>query len=56
MSLHYLKKEARDEVGFLHADKLHSFLQVEFNTSGIKFFYKVILLILMGMVKHSQST
>ena len=56
MSLHYLKKEARDDVGFLHADKLHSFLQVEFNTLGIKFFYKVILLILMGMVKHSQST
>ena len=56
MSLQYLKKEARDDVGFLHTDRLQSFLQVEFNTLGIKVSYKVILLVLMGMVKHSQST
>ena len=28
MSLQYLKKEVRDEVGFLHTDKHQSFLQV----------------------------
>ena len=28
ISLQYLKKEGRDEVGFLHADKLQSFQQV----------------------------
>ena len=31
-----------------------SFLQVDLNTLGIKFFYKV-MLSLMGMIKHSQS-
>ena len=36
MSLQYLKKEIRDEVDFLHADKNQSFLQVDFNTLGIK--------------------
>ena len=36
MSLQYLKKEVRDEVDFLHADKHQSFLQVDFNTLGIK--------------------
>ena len=36
MSLQYLKKEIRDEVDFLHADKNQSFLQVDFNTFGIK--------------------
>ena len=51
-----LKKEVIDEVNFLHADKHQSFLQVDFNTLGIKFSYKVILSLLMGMVKHSQST
>ena len=54
--LQYLKKEVRDEVDFLHADKHQSFLQVDFNTLGIKDFYKVILSLLMGMIQHSQST
>ena len=48
MSLQYLKKEVRDEVDFLHADKHQSFLQVDFNTLSIKVFYKVILSLLMG--------
>ena len=56
MSLQYLKKEVRDEVDFLHADKHQSFLQVDFNTLGIKVSYKVILSLLMGMNKHSQIT
>ena len=56
MSLQYLKKEVRDEVDFLHADKHQSFLQLDFNTLGIKVFYKVVLSLLMGMIKHSQST
>ena len=56
MSLQYLKKEVRDEVDFLHADKHQSFLQVDFNTLSIKVFYKVVLSLLMGMIKHSQST
>ena len=43
MSLHCRKKELRDENGFLHADELQSFLQVDFNTLVIKVFYKVIL-------------
>ena len=49
MSLQYLKKEVRDEVDFLHADKHQSFLQVDFNNSGIKDFCKVILSLLVGM-------
>ena len=44
------------EVDFLHADKHESFLQFDFNTFIIKVSYKVILSLLMGMVKHSQST
>ena len=35
-----IKREVRDEVHFLHADKYQSFLQVDFNTLGIKVFYK----------------
>ena len=50
-----LKKELGDEVDFFHVDKRQSFLQVAFNTLGIKVPYKVILL-LMCMMKHSQST
>ena len=45
-----------DEVDFLHADKHESFLPVDFNTLGIKDAYKVILSLLLGMIKHSQST
>ena len=54
--LQYLKKEVRDEVDFLHADKHQNFLQVDFNIFGIKDPYKVILSFLLGMIKHSQST
>ena len=56
MSLQYLKKEVRDEADFLHADKHQSFLQIDFSTLVIKVSYKVILSLLMGMIKHSQST
>ena len=56
MSLQYLKKEVRDEVDFLYADKHQSFLQVDFNILGIKVPYKVVLSLLMGRIKHSQST
>ena len=35
MSLQYLRKEVRDEVEFLHAEKHQSFLQVDFNILGI---------------------
>ena len=41
---------------FLHADKHQNFLQVDFNTLGIKDAYKVILSLLLGMIKHSQSS
>ena len=40
MSLQFLKKEARDDVNFLHAEKHQSFLQVGFNTLGVKVSYK----------------
>ena len=56
MSLQYLKKKVRDEVNFLHADWHQSFLQVDFNTLGIKVFYKMILSLLTDMIYHSQST
>ena len=56
MSLQYLKKEVRHQVDFLHADKHQSFVQVDFYTLSIKVFYKVILSLLMGMIKHSQSS
>ena len=56
MSLHYLNKELRYEVDFLHAYKHQNFLQIDFKTLGIKVSYKVILSLLMGMIKHSQST
>ena len=55
MSLQYLRKEVRDEVDFLHVDKHQSFLQVDFNILGIKVSYKVVLSLLMGRIKHSQS-
>ena len=41
MYLKYLKKEVRDEVDFLHADKHQSFLQIGFNTLGIKGSYNI---------------
>ena len=46
MSLQYLKKEVKDEVDFLHADKHQSFLKVYFNTLGIKVSYKVDIIII----------
>ena len=49
------KKEVRDEVDFLPVDKHQSFLQ-DFKTLGIKVSFKVMLLLLMGMIKHSQNT
>ena len=56
ISLQYLRKEVRDAADFLHADKHQSFLQVDFTILGIKVSYKVVLSLLMGMIKHSQST
>ena len=41
---------------FLQTDKHQCFLQVNFNTLGIKVSYKVILSLLMGMIKHSLKT
>ena len=34
--LQYLKKEVRDQVDFLYAEKHESVLQVDFNTLGVK--------------------
>ena len=48
MSLQYLKEEVKDEVGFLHADKHQSFLKVYFNTLGMRFSYKVDIIIING--------
>ena len=41
---------------FLHTGKYQCFLQVNFNTLGIKVSYEVILSFLKGMIKHSQNT
>ena len=54
MSAEYHKREVRDVVDFLNTDKYQSGLQVDFNTLGTKFGYKVILWLLMSMMKHSQ--
>ena len=48
MSLQYLKKEVKDKVDFLHADKHQSFLKLYFNTLGIKVSYKVDIIIING--------
>ena len=56
MSLQYLKKKVRDEVDFLRAVTNQHFLQVTFDTLDIKVSYKVVLSLLMGMTKHSQSS
>ena len=55
LSLQFLRKEVGDE-GFLHADKHQSFLQVDFNTLGIKVSYKTILSLLLDMIRDSQYT
>ena len=52
MSLQYLKKGVGDEVD---VDKHQTFIQVDFNTLGIKVYCKVILSSLLGMIKYSQS-
>ena len=52
MCLQYLKKEVKDEVDFLHADKHQSFLKVYFNTLGIKVSYKVDMIIIN---EHDQA-
>ena len=36
MSLQYLRKKVRDEVDFMDVDKHQNFLQIDFNTLGIK--------------------
>ena len=56
MSLQYIKKEIRNELNFLHADKYQNFPQVNFNTFSIKVIYKVMLSLLLSMIIHSQST
>ena len=53
-SLQYLKKLFLKLIFCMQIDI--SFLQVDFNTFGIEVSYKVILSLLMGMIKHSQST
>ena len=40
----------------MHVDKDQSFPLVDFETLGIKDSYKVILSLLMGMIRHFQST
>ena len=55
MSLQYLKKDTKDEVYFLHADKHQSSLQVDFNILVTKSSYKVMLWLLISMMNHSQS-
>ena len=54
MPFQYLEKEVRDEADFVHADKHQNFLQVGLKTLSIKSFYKDILALMMGMIKHSQ--
>ena len=56
MSSQYLKKEVRDDINFLHVDKHESFVQVDFNNLGIKVSFKWKLSLLMGMMKHFQSS
>ena len=50
------KKKVWDEVDFLYADKHQDFVQVDFNILGIKVSYKVIISLLLGLIKLSQST
>ena len=40
----------------MQVGKYQSFRQVDFNTLGIKDAYNVILSLLLGMIKHLQST
>ena len=52
ISLHYIKKDVKDEIDFLHADKHQSFLKVYFNTLDIKASGKVDIIINNG---HDQA-
>ena len=54
MSLQYIKKEFRKGMHFSLADEHQSFLEVDFNTLGIKDVYKVILSLLLGMIAFSK--
>ena len=53
MFLQYSKKEVKDEVDFLHADKDQSFLKT---LRASKLSTGLILTLLMCMIKHSQIT
>ena len=44
ISLQYLKKEFRDEIGFLHGDKYQSFLQSWFQLFGHQSFQQGVVL------------
>ena len=52
MSLQYLKKDLKDEVDFLHANKHQRFLKVYFDTLGIKVSYKIDVITING---HDQA-
>ena len=52
MSLQYLQKQVRNEVDFLHVHWHQSFLQIYFNTLGVKFFYEVNTIFIDG---HDQA-
>ena len=52
MPLQYLKKEIKDEVDFLYADKHQSFLKAYFNTLRIKVSYKTYIIIIN---RHDQA-
>ena len=57
MSLQYFKKDVKDGIDFVYADKHQSFVQIDFNTLGIKVSYKAILSLLMGIIKnHFQQS
>ena len=49
------KTKSEMKLIFLLADKHQSFLQVDFSIFGIKVYYKVILSLLMGITRYSQS-
>ena len=42
----------KKKIDFLNTDKHQSFLQLDFNTLGIKVSYSVILSLLIGMIRH----
>ena len=48
VSLQYLRKEVKDDVNFLQADKHESLLNISFNSLVIKVSYKVDVIIING--------